>query len=262
MPVSERINHAPPWWDDLPPWAPGDVDLTYDSQMTNLRYLIVDRLRRFSVMHATHAFELRYRDPLLPYALAFLYAEQPDREGGAYSLRTATRLALDSPEIRTDPFIPGPGQAPVYRAARFLCEMTRVARAYHHTSIGLDFRRDMSDRADAMSTTAQYVGLALSSLDTIKGGLWEDVRERATSPLDVGGMVFVLLVDGTSMLIERDWSTQFSHFRVESNLPTGLVSPQGKLNPYLNHSGHQDADPSMRAIWTALRGLHRIQCEE
>ena len=85
----------------------------------DLRRQAIQRMRYMSVRHAMHAWEHRYRDPLAPYGVAFLYAHPAARDGW-WTLSAATRLWLAEPdtsdlprlEPRQRPSNSDPGRSP------------------------------------------------------------------------------------------------------------------------------------------------------
>jgi hypothetical protein len=140
------------------------------------------RMREMNTRHGMHAFDLRNgSDALGPHAVAFLYR---DVDG---AVRAATRLFRDDTEVRDLPML--------------LWTLAQIAKQYVERG-GFDPRTAMAHRADAMSHQAQYVGIGVSSLDTLAGE-WAEIRPRVTSALQVAGSSYVQLVDGTRMVLDR-----------------------------------------------------------
>src|SRR6266542_5528744 len=91
--MTETSRYTPGSAAAAAPDPPGD-DVR---RSVRLRQQAVARLRAMNCMHAMHAWDRRYRDPLAAYGLAFLYA-QPDRRGGV-ALHAATKLWLAGAEV-------------------------------------------------------------------------------------------------------------------------------------------------------------------
>jgi hypothetical protein len=211
---------------------------SHDPAAADLRSQVVRRVRFMNFRHAEHAWERRYRDPIGPHALAFLYAEPARGKPPRYALKTATRLFLAGPEVDDLP--------------QLLADLTDVvARALHGR---LDCRF-LADRTEDMSAGANYVGIAVSSLDT-PAGRWADVRQRVAGSIDVPGRCYCLLSDSTMLLMDRGGQSRFGHFEVRSTDSLDEV-PGDSLQRWTYDRSLVDlSDPATRDVWVRLNGLH------
>ncbi|WP_203736252.1 hypothetical protein [Catellatospora chokoriensis] len=158
-------------------------------------------MRRMSALHARHAWDQRYRDPIAPHSLAVLYVQPDSEREQRYLLSAAWRLWLEGPEAT---------------------DLPRLLFDLHHQLApravldGFDIRDElMTGRDKTMSAKAVYAGVAVSSLDTEKG-TWVQARRAAASEGDIPGRVFVVLTDGTVVLCDRGASTELGMFKVRS----------------------------------------------
>ncbi|MEU4217354.1 hypothetical protein [Actinoplanes sp. NPDC026623] len=144
----------------------------HDAQWRNFH-----RLRQFSVNHATQAWRRRYRSPLAPYALAYLFTQPIIGAAGSSSIaevRAATRLWKAGAE----------SQHPI----PLLAALSEQSRGRDPRLIW-DLRTELANRSDdGMADDAVYIGLGLSSLDT-PTGTWDQVCRQATSELDIAGTI-------------------------------------------------------------------------
>lgn len=167
----------------------------------DVRNAAVTRLMGMNAMHGMHAFEhLRQGDNRIgPHAIAFLYRDidlvalqreyRATGEPPPYAVRAATRLFPDGQEVSS--------------LTALLGSMIDIASDYLDGGRGFDPRLCMSDRRDpAMSNRAEYIGIGISSLDS-PAGTWEQIQQRAVSPLDVPGRGYIYLYDGTRIIFDR-----------------------------------------------------------
>jgi hypothetical protein len=252
------------FWDDWAAPLPWDQSgraaepVPHDPVAADLRNQVVDRLRRMNVLHARHAWERRNRDPLGPHSVAFFYAEPSASEPpsrGRYPhgkqhhdelpravLRTATRMFLDGPEVADLP--------------RLLYDLTSIAKVYLGQNY-FDPRAQMCDRVERMSRHAGYLGLGVSTLDT-PAGRWADVRQAASSELDVPGRCLALLADTTMLLLDRGAEEQFGVFRICSTHSLDVVPLQRWRTWQWAPDLPDLRDPLTRHIWYWLGQLHRV----
>jgi hypothetical protein len=224
-------------------------------RMIEIRNAALLRMREVNSRHGMHAFDERFGgDALGPHALAFLYVDigQDAGQSARYVVRAATRLFRDSDDVRHLPTL--------------LTTLARIAHGYVRRG-GFDPRQSMAHRTDAMSPQARYVGLGVSSLDTLAGP-WEDVRNHARSAMEVAGRSYVHLVDDTRMILDRGGSfgavgTTYSSRPLEAGAGLAFASwrplhrrtgdfgddvwdPLALLNQQVHHGIHLLSQPGRR----------------
>ncbi|HEU4424818.1 MAG TPA: hypothetical protein VFR67_20010 [Pilimelia sp.] len=238
-----RDPHAPdPYAGGAAPEPRGTPPGSHDLVALELRNLSIDRIRRMNAMHGTHAWDRRRREPIGPHGLAFLYRDQiaagdPPR----YRVAAATRLFLDGDDVRN--------------LHRLLYEMTTIARDYLQRG-GFDPRLTMTDRQEEMSGRAQYIGLGVSTLDT-QVAPWDEFLQQANGPLDIPGSGYVLLADGTRMIVERGGGASAGSSRLYSSRP--LTDP---MNPVRVWTWlREDSVPGRSELWQWMNLLHEVACE-
>jgi hypothetical protein len=205
----------------------------------SVRNQVVDRMRHASVKHAHHAWEQRYRDPLAPYALAFLYA-QPAPAGGL-GVAAATKLWLAGPETASLP--------------RLLFDLNTFVGRRHHAG-PFDLRTELANRVDrSMTDGAWYIGLGLSSLDTHTGS-WEHVQQRTETVLDVPGRVLVVLTDQTTIVCERRGMDEYDAFQIHSTHTLGDAYSLGIYRWSWAHPDQLRSDPAHAAVLQWLDALN------
>lgn len=218
-------NQNPPvsWHDPAPaapPAAPPEDtgrELAERARDAKVRRHAISRLRYMSVMHATHAWDRRYRDPIAPYGLAILYA-QNDPAGDQLKLTAATKLWLAGDETRELP--------------RLLFNLTQVVGQDATARPGYDVSRNLANRIDKdMAPDAWFVGLGVSSLDTHTGS-WADARDSAQSYSEIPAVIRITLIDGTIILCDRRGMNEFNSFIVHSNRPLSVTGPLDCPYPY------------------------------
>jgi hypothetical protein len=212
----------------------------HDVASADLRAQVVDRMRLMNALHTQHAWYRRHSQPIGPHALAFFFAEPGSTEPPRFTLRTATRLFLDGPDVAD--------------AARLLFELCGIATGYLQRG-PIDPRTQMADRCEPMAPTATFIGVGLSSLDTHTGPWWQ-VRATAGGPLDIPGRGLAVLADQTRIQVDRRGRDEFSAFHVQATHSLDLVPGQPVLrwrwNPDLHHGGPD------RDIWHFLAELHAL----
>ncbi|MBB2940624.1 hypothetical protein FB565_000328 [Actinoplanes lutulentus] len=131
----------------------------------DLEWRIFERAREMNVRHADAAWERRYKRPLSPYGLAFIFRQQSGQ------VAAATKLWLAGPEP-DDP-------------VDLLGALVDLARGRAKGQLW-DVRREIADRAVGVGDDAVYLGLVMSSLDT-RTGTWAQVCRTASSALQIPG---------------------------------------------------------------------------
>jgi hypothetical protein len=214
------------------------VTRQHDPAAADLRSQIVRRVRFMNFRHTEHAWERRYRDPIGPHALAFLYSEPARGKPARYTLRTATRLFLAGPEVDDLP--------------RLLDDMAKVVG---RQPAGAFDPRVFADRTEEMSPGSFYVGLAVSSLDT-PAGPWSHVRQQVAGSIDVPGRCYALLTDDTMVLMDRGGESKFGHFEVRATDSLDEI-PGDSMQRWIYDRSLRDLDdPATRHIWRGIIGLH------
>lgn len=227
-------------------WTPPHQDAAgppdWGGSSIELRNLVVDRMRQMNAMHGMHAYDrCRSRAPIGPHGLAFLYRDLvAGGERPRYVLRTATRLFVDGDDVR--------------HLYHLIDELIAIARDYSARGT-FDPRITMSNRGDKMSAHAEYVGVGISTLDT-RHGKWEEVQQRVSSPLDVPGLCYAVLTDGSRIVVERGAGT-IGATRIYSTHP--LTDP---TNPVRMWTWLRDPDANgLRTLWQWLGALHNLVLE-
>lgn len=189
---------APPYAAAAPPPDPAVA--------IDVRNQAVGRLRRMSFLHAQHAWDQRYRDPLAPYGLAFLFVQQTPQRRDRLTVNAATKLWLAGPETQHLP--------------RLLFDLNEFVGRRMQAG-PLDLRTELANRVDeGMAADATYAGVGLSSLDT-HTGVWEQVRERVDSVGEVPGRVLIVLTDSTTIVCERRGTNEYNAFQIHSTQSLG-----------------------------------------
>jgi hypothetical protein len=196
-------------------------------------------MRKMNSRHAMNAWDRRRRnDAIGPHALAFCYQDLQGTPPRCV-VAVGTRLFLDDPDVRD--------------LNRLLYTMIGIGQGYVDKAGAFDPRRTMCNREDPMGPQARYIGVAVSSLDTPAGG-WARVRQYVEGPLDVPGRCFVLLADGTRMLIDRGGDRALGAMTVQTtnrlDLSLGDPTRHCRLVPDLA------TDPATAETWQWLDRLH------
>jgi hypothetical protein len=175
----------------------------HDPVMAEIRNQVIDRMHKMNFMHAMHAWERRRSTPIGPHGLAFLYWDVPGGGGRPQHLvvDAATRLVHDEEEVRD--------------LKRLLYRLYKLAVDRYLPDGGFDPRTTMANRTGQMSAEARFIGLGVSSLDTMHG-TWADVRDHAGGPMQIPGRCFAMLFDGTRMVLDRDDDRNFGYVRIRS----------------------------------------------
>jgi hypothetical protein len=214
------------------------VTRQHDPAAAELRSQVVRRIRFMNFRHTEHAWERRYKDPIGPHALAFLYSEPARGKPARYTLRTATRIFLAGPEVDDLP--------------RLLHDMADVVGRQRAGSYD---PRILADRTEEMSPGSFYVGLAVSSLDT-PAGPWAHLRQRLAGSIDVPGRCYALLTDDTMMLMDRGGESKFGHFEVRCTDSLDEIPGDSMQRWIYDRSLRDLGDPETSHIWRGMLELH------
>ena len=223
------------------------VPEAHDPVAISARNQVVDRMVLLSANHAQLAWQ--NPAPICPHAVAFLYADTVETPQAGATMATwhrivaASRIVHDTPDVRDLPSL--------------LFRLARLARTrYLPTTGGFDPAVHMSVYTDTASGNAQYVGIGVSTLDTIDTS-WEQACQRAEDVDDLGGRAFALLFDHTAILIDRG-----SARRTRADLgihATRELNYQGDVAPRL-WTRHPDVSsmPVAREVWDLMHDLHQL----
>jgi len=194
---------------------------------------------------AKEAWQRRRRDPLNPHVVVFFFAEPPTVWPSRCELRVAARLFLAGDE---------------QRLALLLHDLVPVVAA--HFEAGRDPDDVVFSWSDPRSALARYAGVGVSSLDT-PAGSWEQVQKRVESDMDVPGRCYALLVDGSTLLVDRLARQDFGAYRVWASHPVLDASGQRQRWATTAHDiASSDAyGPDHTAIWRWLAELNRVMAE-
>lgn len=206
----------------------------------HIRDQVIERLWRFNARHGALVWDRRWSDPIAAHGLAFFYVQVASPKPLRYELRTATRLFLAGPEAETLP-------ATLFE----MIKRAKVNRGAEHW----DPRTHMANRFEPMQANAVYVGLGVSTLDTHKGA-WSSVVNTVTSPLNIGGIGYVVMDDGTRIRMDRRGEDEFLALNLLCNRGLDVVAGSGRRNwqmdDYLGEAG-----PEM-TLWTLTAELHQV----
>jgi hypothetical protein len=197
-------------------------------------------------MHAVHGWERRRSKPIGPHGLAFLYADLDPRSGPQrphYDVRTATRLFLAGEEV--DDLI------------MLLYEMADIARGYLAGEGVFDPLVHMTQRVEEMSPSATYIGVGISSLDSVAGS-WQRIQQQVNGALEIPGQCYAVLTDGTRLSIERP-TRPYDPLRIAStkslNMEAGIQYRPWRLLV------DDPADNRMTQTWQWLVQLNNLVME-
>jgi len=227
----------------------------HDPVAADIRNSVIGRLQKMNAMQGQYAWDRRTSaKPLGPHALAFLYRDPVSPRGElasrgelathgarpAYAVALATRLFSDGDDVRDLGWL--------------LHRLAGLARDRNQASGDFDPRDQMADRTDEMSAAAEYIGLAVSTLDT-PAGTWDQVRASAAGPLDVAGRCLALLTDGTHIVLDRGGHRSFGAVRIRSSHDLNMV-PGNPIRPW---SWQRDlpTQDGLAPIWSRMAELHR-----
>ncbi len=204
------------------------------------RIAVVSRLTVMCRRHARHVDERRRSTlPVGPHAVMFLFAEPGS---GLERVKSATRMFYDLEEAQDLP--------------KMLRQLEGLARQYDE-QVGFDPRRHMTNRADAMTDRAHYIGVAVSTVyDSVPAQLVRRVPPRSFVENTPGADLFVrgvvVLGDGTRCVL---YNRGFSEPYVESNhtLDYGISSSHVWR---WSMPGATNAEPGLADVQAGLSGLH------
>jgi hypothetical protein len=221
----------------LPDWSVPEPS-PFELALPDLRNKIVNRLIDMNGQHAEQAWARRRRDGIGAHALAFFYAEPPGGTPPRCELRTCARLFLAGDE---------------QRLAMLLYELTGVAQ--DHIDARGDPRSEMANWCESMSANAVLVGVGVSSLDT-PAGTWEQVQQDAISDIGVPGRCWVVLREGTRILVDRFAQNEFG--RVDIQTTHAIRTASGEPVRRWRALHDSAADQETTATWQWLSTLSAV----
>ncbi|MEJ3743111.1 hypothetical protein WEI85_07480 [Actinomycetes bacterium KLBMP 9797] len=219
-------------------YVPPPEPTAWELAMPDLRNKVANRLHEMSWKHAQAAWERRRKDPIGAHALALFYAEPPHGDPPRCELRTCIRLFLGADE---------------QHLPRLLFEMAGVAS--RHLRAGGDPRTELVNSCEPMSSSAAYVGIGVSSLDT-PNGTWPQVQRTAYSDMDVPGRCWAVLYDGTRIVVDRFAKQNYGQVDIQSTQVLHDVS--GQLRRRWRPLNEPNADEDTIYTWRFLRELHEV----
>jgi hypothetical protein len=223
----------------------------YDPVAVSARNQVIDRMVLLNFNHALLAWRGRRSQPIGPHSIAFLYAdripvadERPDGNTPQWPrIVAATRIVHDTPDVRDLPDL--------------LFRLTRLAYTrYLPTPGGFDPAVHMAVYRDEASGNANYIGIGVSTLDTMHAP-WEHAYRAAEDTDDLGGRIFALLFDHTAIVVDRG-----SYRQTRGDLgvhSTGELNYLGEAAPRL-WTRHEAVSsmPVDRDVWDLMHGLHQL----
>lgn len=200
----------------------------------DLKWQVFHRLWRMNVNHAAQAWQHRYRNPLAPYALAYLFT-QPTEVTTVNSQNTtvlaATRLWKAGPE----------SQQPL----PLLSALTSQARS-RDPRMPWDLRQEIANRSDdGMADDAVYLGLGLSSLDT-HTGTWAQVCQHTTVERDIPGTILCL---STGSADPTDQQVIVADRRGVADRNNVTIHAHAALDRYYGASSYPFADRDLQTLY-------------
>jgi hypothetical protein len=239
------VLHAPP--------PLGSGRLEPDQQEANelavsVRNQATYRMEALNRNHARLAFESS-GTPICPHAIAFLYLDAvptPTVHGGQrlwHKVVAASRVVPDTADVRELPTL-------LFRLARLARER------YVPAPGGFDPAVHMSVYRDETTGHAEYVGVGVSTLDTLDGQ-WEHARAKAEDTDDLGGRMLMLLADHTAILVDRPPPRRGRrdlgvHSTGDLNFRDALVQRMW--------TSHRDVStmPVEPEVWDLMHELHQV----
>jgi hypothetical protein len=213
-----------------------DLEPGERSAVTQLRWAVVQRLTEISVNHAQAAWQLRYSKPVSATLVVLLFAVPFQNLGQLQlELRADARLWHQT-DRAADP-------------AAVLQELAlQVYRGWRQLGPSFDVRAELTNQPDEQWTDddlqrrPEFVGVALSTLDTSVYGPWKRAQGRARLGDDVPGEVLVQCTDGGRLRIMRHAARQYH--RIERQASMSLhPDRQPPILPW-------DSTPSLNSIWS------------
>jgi hypothetical protein len=199
----------------------------------DVRNQVVGRMRWMNLKHAQHAWEQRYRDPLAPYGLAFLFVQPDPVRSGRLLVKAATKLWLAGPETEHLP--------------RLLFGLNEVI-GRRMQSGPFSVQAELANRTDdGMTDDAYYIGVGLSSLDTHTGA-WEQVRDRVDNLINVPGQIMIVLTDQTTIVCDRRAFNEFNAFQIYSTRTLGDVFTNGVYRWAWSQPDQLRSDPALAEV--------------
>ncbi|WP_460491633.1 hypothetical protein [Dactylosporangium cerinum] len=191
--------------------------------MADLRWAMVRRLSDVTTNHAEAAWKLRYSKPVSPMLVVLLFAVPFEHQGLLrFALRADVRTWHLSERV-ADP-------------AAVLQEMAiLVHRGWRQHGSAFDVRTALTNQPDEgwteqeLRQRPEFLGVALSTLDTSVYGPWKRLHGRIGSGDDVPSEVLIQLTDGGRIRVMRHAGKEYH--RIERQASTSL-NPDGRP-PYL-----------------------------
>ncbi|GAA2351701.1 hypothetical protein [Dactylosporangium salmoneum] len=195
---------------------------------------VVRQQAAWSEDHAGIVWQQRRADPICPHAVVLLYRDPETLHPPRYRLRTATRIMHDEPTTAD--------------LLAVLSELAAVTRRRRHEP-GYDPRPALTQVQERMSPHAEYIGVAVSTLNT-PAGAWTDLRDRVRSEDDLPGMCYIVLADRTYLRLHRDARSRGAAQELAATITVPLAT-QSLMSQHL-----LDQDGPDRLVWQQLWHLH------
>ncbi|GAA2492705.1 hypothetical protein [Winogradskya humida] len=239
---------AAPSWGQPAPQAFQEPQPAEDSAITpSVRGRTLDRSIQVNASHARNAADrIGTRDALGEHALILFSVDGTARP---FQLSTATRL--DYEEHRGE-------DLPAMLTSLTNHAWTQI-QAAHRTGKRWDPRTPMDGlvlRSDPVTPQTEYVGLAISTLDTPVAP-WHELKRTVTGAdgLNLAGQGYVLLKDGSAMYFLRaaQMSGGSGQHLIVTNRPVHSI-----YRPTLDNELLFNASLEQTLIWQALEKLHHV----
>ncbi|MFC5007485.1 hypothetical protein ACFPIJ_57965 [Dactylosporangium cerinum] len=201
----------------------GELDPDERPAVADLRWAVVRRLSDITSNHAEAAWRLRYSKPVSPTLVVLLFAVPFEYQGLLrFALRADVRTWHLSERV-ADP-------AAVLREMALL-----VYRGWRKQGPAFDVRAALTNQVDEgwteqdLRRRPEFLGVALSTLDTSVYGPWKRLQGRIGSGDDVPSEVLIQFTDGGRIRVMRHAGKEYH--RIERQASTSL-NPDGRP-PYL-----------------------------
>ena len=184
--------------------ATNTTQIAHDPLWVEVRNQALERMQKMNANHAMHAWERRRAvNAIGAHGLAFLYWDIPGGGGRPHHLVVAagTRLVHDEDGVR--------------EPDRLIYRLVKLAHERYLPFGEFDPRNTMVNSMDPMSDQARFIGVGLSSLDT-PSITWEQTQRQANGPHEIPGCCYLLLQDGTRIVLDRQDDRQLGQVKVVS----------------------------------------------
>jgi hypothetical protein len=203
-----------------------------------LRRDVANRLEDAGWDHIREAWGRR-RDPLGPHALLLLYAGKPVGDPPISELHVSGRVFLAGDE----PKLP-----------HLLYDLNSIIGG-HLAGGHTPHAYPISSFADPGAASADYVGLAVSSLDTPQG-TWTDIQATAWTEMDIPMRGQAMLIDGSRLQVDVFGRDRFGEVQVTTSEPISGPTARLPIKNWHRLQNPQHQTPDEAEVWRWMTTLH------